>query len=116
MMFCVPNVVLSLINQKLNLFKLTEKTNKTETNFYVFIKLIIIMSGVDFLVYLVISGCALTGIYYMLHDGVIADEIIENRPDKDSFIKYLKTAPLKEKIHYVLWSSRYVRNKPLIKE
>jgi hypothetical protein len=74
------------------------------------------MSEVDFLVYLVINGCALAGVYYWLRDGMIADEFIENRPDKDRFVEYLKTAPLKEKIHYVLWPSRYVRNKPSIRK
>uniref|UniRef100_A0A7C3WLR9 Uncharacterized protein n=1 Tax=Dictyoglomus turgidum TaxID=513050 RepID=A0A7C3WLR9_9BACT len=74
------------------------------------------MSEIDFLVYLVINGCALAGVYYWLRDGMIADDLIENRPDKDMFIEYLKIAPLKEKIHYVLRPVHYTKNKPSIKK
>jgi hypothetical protein len=69
----------------------------------------------DYIAYAVLSAIASVGVYYHMRDGDNADFMIEQRPDRDAFIEHLKKAPIKEKIHFVLRATHYVKNKPIIK-
>jgi len=69
---------------------------------------------IAFTVYMMLSGLSMAGVYLYLRDGDNADYMIEQRPDREAFREFLKRAPTKEKIHFVLRATNYVKNKPIL--
>ena len=76
------------------------------------------MSGdtLAFGIFIPLAVLSVAGVYYWISGDVRADDIIQRRPDKDVFYENLSKAPLKERMYYVAWPTRYAKNKPIIKE
>jgi hypothetical protein len=74
------------------------------------------MADVAFAAYLALSVIGLTGIGLYMIDGIRAEKMIEERPDRDAFMEHLKKVPIREKIRYALLSTDYVKNMPLLTE
>jgi len=69
---------------------------------------------IAFTAFMTLATLAEIGIHSYLRDGANAEFMIEERPDRDAFKEHLKNAPIKEKLHYALRSTHYVKNRPLI--
>ena len=69
---------------------------------------------IAFTAFMALATLAELGVYCYMRDGDRAEFMIEERPDRDAFREHLKKAPIKEKLHYALRATHYVKNKPII--
>jgi len=73
------------------------------------------VEAIPLIAYVCFSVAGLYGLYYQMTDEWRAMDMVEKRPDGNVFYENLKKAPVKERLHYALWSTHYVKNKPIAK-
>jgi hypothetical protein len=57
-----------------------------------------------------LTAMSVGGIYYYLTDEARVDALFDKRNDREVFYESLKKAPIKERLSYALFSSRYAKN------